>query len=312
MDIKTNEQLQKVLIEHIGTSENGIAVLDAKDQVIFYNQAFLRAFGLQDYPVYKQSYDDLLSWMFTTGVGMKAHTQKLDEWLAYIHSQYRSAPFRNYEVELVDGRWLLMTEQLSPDGEVVLVCNDVTLFKQVELALQKAQIELARQAMTDELTSLPNRRHFMQQLDNECQRAHRYGHTTSLAVIDIDHFKKINDGYGHPTGDEVLRHFAGLLAQRLRKNDVVGRLGGEEFALLLPETSKESARAVVSRLQQRLASENLEHISPGFRYTFSAGVAECEPSPQFCCADWMRAADETLYRAKAAGRNCVMVYDGSC
>ncbi|PXF29057.1 hypothetical protein WH50_22750 [Pokkaliibacter plantistimulans] len=308
MDIKTNEHLQKVLIEHIAASENGIAVLDAKDQVIFYNQAFLNAFGLQNCPVYKQSYDDLLSWMFTTGVGMKAHTHKLEDWLAYIHSQYRSAPFRNYEVELVDGRWLLMTEQLNPDGEVVLVCNDITLFKRVELALQKAQIELARQAMTDELTGLPNRRHFMQQLDNECQRAHRYGHATSLAVIDIDHFKKINDGYGHLKGDDVLRHFAEVLTQQLRKNDVVGRLGGEEFALLLPETSQDSARAVIARLQQRLAGENLESIAPGFSYTFSAGVAECQSTPQFCCTDWIRTADEALYQAKAAGRNCVVVY----
>ncbi|WKE67344.1 diguanylate cyclase [Gallaecimonas kandeliae] len=190
----------EILVEHVTHSSNGIAVLDKDDKFIFYNRTFISLFGLEEHPVLGHSFNDLLLWMHAKGVGANTHGATTEEWLEFVHGQFRSVSFRHFEVDLVDGRWLLMTEQLNKSGEVVLVCNDITGSKETEQALRRAQKELERLALTDELTNVPNRRHFMQQLGNEHQRALRHRHPTSLAAIDLDHFKKINDLYGHASG----------------------------------------------------------------------------------------------------------------
>lgn len=107
--------------------------------------------------------------------------------------------------------------------------------------MQVAYAELERLAMTDELTGVPNRRHFLAQLESERQRALRHRRQTSTAMLDLDHFKRVNDRLGHPAGDEVLKHFTELLRRHMRGEDVVGHLGGEEFALLMPETAPSGA-----------------------------------------------------------------------
>lgn len=308
MDFIITEQLQNVLFEHIAHSENGIAVVDANNRVIFYNDTFLDMFGLQGRPVLGCQFDDLISWMHAHGVGAKTHGVSREEWLSSVHRQYRSAAFRSFELDLVDGKWLLMTEQVNPSGEVVLVGNDITRLKQTEHALRVAQEELEKQAWSDELTGLPNRRYFMQRLDGEYRRALRHQHPSTLAILDLDHFKRINDQYGHPAGDAVLRHFAGLLHENLRKEDVTGRLGGEEFGLLLPETTQEEALNVLERIHQQLPLQKLDNIAPGFAYTFSAGLMELAHDNALSLQEWISSTDKALYQAKAAGRNQVAVY----
>ncbi|QIY79823.1 GGDEF domain-containing protein [Chromobacterium violaceum] len=310
MDFVITEQLQNVLFEHIARSENGIAVVDANDLIIFHNDTFLEMFGLQDRPVVGCRFDDLISWMHAHGVGAKTHGVSREDWLSSMRSQYRSAAFRNFELDLVDGRWLLMTEQVNPSGEVVLVGSDITRLKQTEHALRVVQEELEKQAWSDELTGLPNRRHFMQRLDGEYRRALRHQHPSTLAILDLDHFKRINDQYGHPAGDAVLRHFAGLLHENLRKEDMTGRLGGEEFGLLLPETTQEEALGVLERIHQQLSLQRLDTIAPDFAYTFSAGLMALAHDHPLSLQEWISSTDQALYQAKAAGRNQVAVYRG--
>ncbi|WP_024871318.1 GGDEF domain-containing protein [Tolumonas lignilytica] len=305
MNIEITEQLQRILVEHIETSGNGIAVLDAEDRFIFFNKAFISLLGIEDHPVLNHSYDELLIWMHTRGVGTATHSSTLDEWLEFVHEQHRSVAFRHYEVDLVDGRWLLVTEQVNVGGEVVLVCNDISHSKKTEHALLDAHKELERLSLTDELTGLSNRRHFMQQLTNEHQRALRYRHPSSLAILDLDHFKKINDQFGHTAGDDVLRHFSSVLRQSLRKQDVIGRLGGEEFALFLPETTQQEAMVLLQRIRHILSSATLEEIAPGFLYTFSAGLTELNHDTPLNCKEWIHVTDQALYRAKRTGRNQV-------
>lgn len=169
------------------------------------------------------------------------------------------------------------------------------------------QRNVERMAGEDALTGLPNRRQFMRAGEQMFDSVRRYGRSASVLIIDLDHFKAVNDRYGHAAGDAVLRAAAGLLLQRERGADLPARLGGEEFAILLPETDLEGATAVAERL--RAACEAMRVTVPGglwsgLAVTMSLGVATCEPEDK-SFEDLLRRADATLYRAKHEGRNRV-------
>jgi diguanylate cyclase (GGDEF)-like protein len=157
-------------------------------------------------------------------------------------------------------------------------------------------------ASTDGLTGIYNRRGFETRIIETLAAAGRNGLGLSLLIIDIDHFKRLNDEFGHLLGDEVLRQVAKVFTQQLRKNDVVCRYGGEEFAILLPETTTERAQAVAEKLRRVVA----DHQFPGVPrpVTISLGIADC-PTHAASRDELVRAADEALYAAKQNGRNRV-------
>jgi two-component system cell cycle response regulator len=162
-------------------------------------------------------------------------------------------------------------------------------------------------ARTDPLTQTHNRRALMERLSHELERARRYGLTLSLLMVDLDHFKLVNDTYGHPVGDEALRITARVLQREARTVDVVSRFGGEEFVVMLPETGEEGAVAVAERIRIRIAEQA---ILPGESYdkarvTVSIGVAAMPSERANTPEDLLSLADEALYRAKAEGRNRV-------
>jgi diguanylate cyclase (GGDEF)-like protein len=154
----------------------------------------------------------------------------------------------------------------------------------------------------DSLTGLFNHTHTLHLLDQEISRAGQKAQPLSFAMIDLDNFKKVNDTYGHPIGDRVLRSLAMFLKQRLRKTDHIGRYGGEEFAIIFPDTSVEDARNVLNEIRGRFAELQQPAGDRDFNVTFSAGVAgwQGESSQNLC-----ERADRALYRAKDEGRNCV-------
>jgi diguanylate cyclase len=161
-------------------------------------------------------------------------------------------------------------------------------------------------ATRDELTGLVNRRHMSNLLERERQRSVRSGRGFSLAMVDIDHFKGVNDHYGHPLGDEVLRTFAHHAPQALRGTDVVSRWGGEEFVLLLPEAALSSARIGVERLRGRIAATPMAHLSGvPIRVTVSVGLTEHIAGESV--TQTLERADRALYEAKAQGRNRTVV-----
>jgi diguanylate cyclase (GGDEF)-like protein len=159
-----------------------------------------------------------------------------------------------------------------------------------------------RQAITDELTGLVNRRRFNEALDDEIERSRRLGTTLSVLLADLDDFKRINDRFGHPAGDDALRDFAKLLRVHLREIDVAARLGGEEFAVLLPETDLEGALTVAERLRRHVDARAGARGSD-VRLTTSIGVAQYRSGTR---EDLLRRADEGLYQAKQQGKNCVV------
>jgi diguanylate cyclase (GGDEF)-like protein len=157
---------------------------------------------------------------------------------------------------------------------------------------------------TDPLTSTLNRRGFLKVGEREMERARRRGELLPVVMLDIDHFKDINDHYGHRAGDQVLRAFAAAVRSRLRKSDAFGRVGGEEFALLLPETTLDQAKVVAERIRRDVEAITVPHGNTPIRFTCSIGVAEQTPAVNDLDG-LLRTADAALYRAKAEGRNRV-------
>lgn len=202
---------------------------------------------------------------------------------------------RDHQLVILIGGGLLLAFILS-----------VTYFLTWRLAvkLDEAQLLLRRQASTDELTGLRNRRNSMKRLNEEFLRAGREGDPLSLIIVDIDHFKKINDSYGHPFGDVVLKHVAATLREMLRSYDIIGRIGGEEFMIISPGLDLEEAAALADRLRLAIAGERVSEGGILVRVTVSAGVASIITEDDSVQA-LIKRADMALYRAKQSGRNQV-------
>ena len=183
-------------------------------------------------------------------------------------------------------------------NEIIGVVQDITERKELELRLEQ-------EVRTDVLTGCATRRHFMELAHSEFSRARRYGSAMSLLMLDLDHFKKINDTYGHHIGDLTLRKTGQIIQDILRQEDTGGRLGGEEFAALLIETDKERAFEVAERLRQAMsAAEILLENDDLLRFTASIGVASAE-ADDLDVEVVIKRADQALYQAKNVGRNRV-------
>lgn len=170
---------------------------------------------------------------------------------------------------------------------------------------QRLEAELLERANSDPLTGLANRRRFEELGDAELRRAQRMSQPLSVVVLDIDHFKAINDTRGHSTGDEVLRVLARVLTETLRRIDIVGRLGGEEFAVLMPGTGRTRATEVAERLRLAIGAMAVDDAEGPVRVTASIGVAELEVWTERL-SDGLGRADAAMYEAKASGRDRVM------
>lgn len=188
-------------------------------------------------------------------------------------------------------------------GELIARVKVQLKIKSLQDELKKSNEMLQQLSNTDPLTHIFNRRYMMDMLEKEMQRAQRKGSHLSLVMIDIDHFKHVNDQYGHLGGDQVLISLASLSQSGLRSYDFVARYGGEEFVLILPETGHEGALLVAERLRQRIQVHSYTGSLKGLKTTASMGVATYPTDFITSVSDLIREADEAMYRAKDAGRN---------
>ncbi len=174
--------------------------------------------------------------------------------------------------------------------------------------LMKANKKLRDMAFKDGLTGLYNHRYFQELMDRELSRAQRYRRPLALIMIDIDHFKKINDTYGHPQGDVVLRSISRVIRESIRESDIAARYGGEEFAIVLPETDLKGAAAAAERIRRKVEAEKIKLNGKEVGVTISLGVAALErPGKGIKKSDIIDLADKALYKSKTSGRNKITV-----
>lgn len=196
------------------------------------------------------------------------------------------------------------------NGEVLSVCllvYDVTEIATRKLELEAANKSLRKLSRTDRLTSLYNRGYWEECLEQEFLRCNRSRRPASLVLMDIDHFKTFNDTHGHTAGDEVLRSVAGAIKSVRRSTDISGRYGGEEFGIILPETTEAQALHAAERLRETIANTVVQWEDTPLQVTVSLGITEY--SDTFSCyQEWLEASDKALYKAKEGGRNqsCVI------
>ena len=208
----------------------------------------------------------------------------------------------------------ILREALSEDVDGLIEAHKVLLlnledarkyFQMIETDSRHLSSELARVrqlSITDELTGLPNRRAFMRRLEDEMGRAQRYNFNLALAMVDLDYFKQVNDKYGHPVGDEVLKFYANKLFTIFRQHDLVCRYGGEEFAVLFPNTSEAGALAAINKVRDKAQHSFIEDGHIQIRLpSFSAGLTMFTVNDN--SATMINRADEALYSAKSNGRN---------
>lgn len=192
------------------------------------------------------------------------------------------------------------------DDYIIKPFNPIVLNARIKsvLRIKKSLDEVFTMSITDSLTGLYNRRYFEMISMDEFYRAERYQSKLSCLMIDIDHFKHVNDSYGHEYGDYVLKQISNILTQ-IRRTDKVCRWGGEEFIILLPNTSGTEAKICAEHLRQKVENKVFGYENSGFKVTISIGVSSLHEGPVGKPEELIRYADRALYRAKENGRNCV-------
>jgi diguanylate cyclase (GGDEF)-like protein/PAS domain S-box-containing protein len=272
-------------------SKDAIVSTDKEGNLSMVNPAGMELFGLADLKTESINFQDL----YVDPAMARRFSAAIVE-QGYI---------RDFGVELCgkDGKamdcLMTFTTKLSDDGALIGfegIVRDVTPYKRMEE-------ELRRLATIDSLTGINNRHNFQDLTLKEMNRSKRYGHPFALIMLDIDHFKKVNDTYGHSVGDQVLIEFCDTCLKALRESDFMGRQGGEEFAVALVECDAEAAVIVAERIRKAIASHTVTSGNKEIRFTVSIGVTrmwqDCDLNSMLECAD------KALYKAKENGRNQV-------
>jgi len=281
--------------------DQGVTVTDENLNIVFWNNAFFDLLKLPDHlkkPV--MQYEDLIRYNAIRGEYGPGDPEQHVK--MRVQASLKFEPHK-FERTRPDGHTLQVTgKPLHIDGEpfgFISTYVDITEHKRMATRLRKL-------ANTDPLTELSNRRHFTTLLEREIKRSRRNGNPLSLLLLDLDHFKTVNDRFGHNCGDMALKAFADTSRDILRDIDVIGRLGGEEFSIFLPDTDREGAYILAERMRQGV--ENIDLVSDKnepIKLTVSIGVAMLDNLMGDRIEDILQRADKALYRAKNEGRNRV-------
>jgi diguanylate cyclase (GGDEF)-like protein len=292
--VHRNEEL-KQLHAALDQVEYGVILLDRDLRAQFINRAFRRMASLPDAMADEcPAFERILA----HGRSRNAFAVGAEGIEAYL--KRRLELVREGVPEPIELRWSgdrVIRHQITAlrGGSRMLTYTDIS-----DLARTTEQLE--KLATTDGLTGLVNRRQFITLAESELTRFRRYGRPVSMLLLDIDDFKSVNDRFGHDAGDRMIVHVARLCNENKRDADIVARIGGEEFAVLLPETGIENSCAVGERLRGLVSSRPLEFSGEKIPVTVSVGVAEFDGTMSGV-SDLMKLADRMLYRAKRAGRN---------
>lgn len=301
------------MIQHLDV---GLIVLDKEYKVNVWNSFMENHSGFTPTDVIGQNLFDVFKDIPEKWFKRKAESVFLLNNRAFTTWEQRPYlfKFKNYRPITGSAEFMYQDITLIPltsvDGtvnHVGIIIYDVTDIAVNKTRLKFANDELEILSRTDMLTRLNNRGYWEERLLHEFSRNKRNGQPVSLVMFDIDHFKNVNDTYGHQAGDEVIRLTSDLLRMCKRETDIAGRYGGEEFAVILLDSTAASARIFTERLRKEVESRTVEYDEFSIKYTISLGVAELSEATSDH-EHWIRQADEALYRAKENGRNQSVVY----
>ncbi|TCL69714.1 GGDEF domain-containing protein [Rhizobium sp. BK251] len=277
-----------------------IALFDPDDRLRYANAAFRATFVLE--PDETPLWSELMRRNTRAGRGTIIRNADFEAWLISAQSRRGKLPFRAFETDVVDGRWFWMTETVQRDGWMLCVASDITQMKVSERDLRQDRDFALKASQTDELTGIANRRFMMAALEHMIRRqAEESAAGGCICIIDLDFFKRINDNFGHQVGDLVLIDFARRVHPMVRRRDCFGRIGGEEFMLVLLDTTLEEGEAFVDNILDSVRIARPLSTVPAFFYTCSAGLAEMRTGDTV--QTLYARADEALYVAKQSGRD---------
>lgn len=299
----SKQTIEDILLDAIVQTNDAFGIFDAEDKVIFCNHPFCEVFAQTEQTTLKQTFESLIRSCHERKEGVKIESAGIEDWLLMAHNKRRSAPFRSFEVDTCDGRWYRLTEMMVSDY-MVTYATDITSSKKLELELVDTRNKLQQLASTDYLTGIYNRRQFNKLAEQELYRCERNELHATLMLLDIDHFKHINDTYGHACGDAILVSFTDRIRGALRSYDIFARVGGEEFAILLPEVCIENANIIAERYLKKISDTPFYYDGEYISVTTSIGLSESYPEVK--TLDYaLQSADKYLYQAKQHGRNRV-------
>ncbi len=305
------------LLAIVQSIDVGVVVLDRDYRVQVWNTFMENRSGVQPKDAHNQHFFSLFpevdhQWFSrkvesVAALGTPAFT--VWEQRPYLVRFKNYQPITGHEEFMFQNTTLLPLR--SPDSKINHIClviYDVTDVATNRHQLQAANAQLQQLSSTDRLTGLYNRGHWEENLKATYARHQRYGNNSSLVMFDIDHFKRVNDTYGHQAGDKGIEQVAGLVREHVRDSDVAGRYGGEEFGIVLSDTDKAGARMFAERLRKAVEEMDVPYGDQVIRFTISLGVADLSP-PSNSHADLIAWADEALYASKKTGRNRVTVHE---
>ncbi len=297
-----NKQLTDICSNIVEQFEDGIVAIDNHHNIILFNEGAQRIFGY--------SPDETVGWHLNMLLPERFHLQH-DLMIEEFGASGKTVKQHDQRTRQIFGRRKDGSEFAA---SVFIVKIGDGLLKQGYAAVirdisenKKTEDELLRLAATDPLTGAFNRREFTSLADQESQRANRYNRPLAIMMLDLDHFKKLNDTYGHAAGDKALQRFTTLCCNALRTVDIFGRWGGEEFVTLLPETDAEGAVIIAERLRKLVSQSILVYNDQKISLTASIGIAQYR-SGEVTVEGPLSRADSAVYDAKKAGRNRISVY----
>lgn len=331
------QQQESILSNALNSMEEAVVVYDADGHLVTCNVSFMEMYNYTVEQARPGVHFRELGEIDIRHGNVAIEDEQGQDYLER-KAEYRRTLQGSFTVKLLDGRWIRTTDRAMPCGGFVSVHVDVTQLKDAQEEIRAAQqlaeqhekqlqklnetleeqviertqeLEVAinaaeQQARTDPLTGLKNRRAFFEIAKSIHESAKRYGNAYAAIMIDIDNFKVINDSQGHQVGDQVIKQIADIIDMEIRVVDVAGRLGGDEFSIVLPETSIQNATVLAERLLKQFTGISVSGDTTEINVSASIGLANFSPADSDLESTLLR-ADQALYEAKAKGRNRLVV-----
>lgn len=299
--------LEFLFQEVLDSVPDSFGILNSDREVVYCNSTFASMFGVTKEEAIGNHHKALLERAWHSDSGVNIESKDFCSWFEELVETQQAHAMNHFESDMKDGRWYKMTRINLNNGYMLTFGVDITDLKNTQKSLEEANQHIEQLANTDQLTGVNNRRAFDRFAVQEMERAIRYQQSLSLLVLDIDFFKSINDNYGHEGGDDVLKEFARLCGSLLRQSDTLCRIGGEEFAALLPMTDISAAHSIAERIRLHVERHEffLSRVNQRIKITVSIGLSFLIETDQEI-KDLLVRADAALYEAKGNGRNQVI------